>query len=287
MTKTMPELLQERAALVEAMAALLNKAKAESRILTAEEDARYEALDGDITAKDAEIGVLEAALQKDQARAARVAVLVQDLNQPANPQRRPHIQVGANRAADKPWNHIGEFMQAVHAAAGPGVDPRDWDPRLKWQAAATGQGGVVPADGGFLIHSDMSMQLFEIGMAAAQLAPRCAPAPIGEGFDSTSIPAYDVTSLASGSLFGGITFYSGWQTQQAVKDSSTRTEKAVDKIVQSVVAIQLIAANEHGALQRAQDRTSCILTMTAERRDRFRDRYTPGAFRQECPWVNE
>jgi len=86
---------------------------------------------------------------------------------------------------------------------------------------------------------------------------------------------------------GSITFYSGWQTQKAVEASSIRTEKAVDKIVQSVVAIQLVAAGEHTLLQRAQDRTSCILTMSVERRDRFRDRYTPGAFRQECPWVNE
>jgi hypothetical protein len=61
----------------------------------------------------------------------------------------------------------------------------------------------------------------------------------------------------------------------------------VDKIVQSVVAIQLVTQNEHTLLQRAQDRVSCILTMTTERRDRFRDRYMPGAFRQECPWVNE
>jgi len=104
---------------------------------------------------------------------------------------------------------------------------------------------------------------------------------------SLSVRGISVFIALSVLALGSITFYSGWQTQKAVEASSIRTERAVDKIIQSVVAIQLVAANEHTLLQRAQDRTSCILTMTAERRDRFRDRYTPGAFRQECPWVNE
>jgi hypothetical protein len=104
---------------------------------------------------------------------------------------------------------------------------------------------------------------------------------------SVSVRGISVFIALAVLTLGGITFYSGWQTQKAVEASSIRTEQAVDKIGQTVVAIQVIAAGEHTALQRAQDRTSCILTMTPERRDRFRDRYTPGAFRQECPWVNE
>jgi len=110
---------------------------------------------------------------------------------------------------------------------------------------------------------------------------------IGYKEANLSVRGISVFIALSVLALGSITFYSGWQTQKAVEASSIRTEKAVDKIVQSVVAIQLVAAGEHTLLQRAQDRTSCILTMSVERRDRFRDRYTPGAFRQECPWVNE
>ena len=110
---------------------------------------------------------------------------------------------------------------------------------------------------------------------------------IGYKEASLSVKGIGGLIVATVLFLGGITFYSGWQTQKAVEASSIRTERAVDKIIQSVVAIQLVAANEHTLLQRAQDRTSCILTMSVERRDRFRDRYTPGAFRQECPWVNE
>ena len=110
---------------------------------------------------------------------------------------------------------------------------------------------------------------------------------IGYKEASLSVKGIGGLIVATVLFLGGITFYSGWQTQKAVEASSIRTEHAVDKIIQSVVAIQLVAANEHTRLQRAQDRTSCILTMSVERRDRFRDRYTPGAFRQECPWGNE
>src|SRR3990167_8375041 len=99
------------------------------------------------------------------------------------------------------------------------------------------------------------------------------------GYKEASLSVRGIGGLivATVLFLGGITFYSGWQTQKAVEASSIRTERAVDKIIQSVVAIQLVAGNEHTALQRASDRTSCILTMTTERRDRFRDRYTPGA----------
>src|SRR3990167_10946123 len=95
---------------------------------------------------------------------------------------------------------------------------------------------------------------------------------IGYKEASLSVKGIGGLIVATVLFLGGITFYSGWQTQKAVEASSSRTERAVDKIVQSVVAIQVVAANEHKLLQRAQDRTSCILTMTAERRDRFRDR---------------
>src|SRR3990167_4351468 len=109
------------------------------------------------------------------------------------------------------------------------------------------------------------------------------------GYKEASLSVKGISVFIALAVFalGGTTFYSGAQTQKAVEASATRTEKAIDKIVQHVTAVQLLANNEHANFQRAQDRTSCILTMTSERRDRFRDRYTPGAFKQECPWVNE
>jgi hypothetical protein len=110
---------------------------------------------------------------------------------------------------------------------------------------------------------------------------------IGYKEASLSVKGIGGLIVAAVLTLGGITFYSGWQTQRAVEAGSARTEKAVEKIGQSMVAIQLITQTEHGTLERAQDRNSCILTMSPERRDRFRDKYQAGAFKQECPWVSE
>jgi hypothetical protein len=44
---------------------------------------------------------------------------------------------------------------------------------------------------------------------------------------------------------------------------------------------------EHFHLRIAQDRTSCILTMTVEERVVFRNRYQIGAFEQMCPWMGK
>ena len=74
--------------------------------------------------------------------------------------------------------------------------------------------------------------------------------------------------------------YGGWRTETTIATSLARLE-------QSMVAVQVVDGSEHRSIRLMQDRTSCIMTMSPERRDRFRDRYTPGAFKQECPWVNE
>ena len=78
----------------------------------------------------------------------------------------------------------------------------------------------------------------------------------------------------------GAILYSGWRTE-------TTLAAIVGRIEQTIVATQVLDNAQHQTLLHVQDRTSCILTMTPERRDRFRDRYTPGAFKQECPWVSD
>jgi hypothetical protein len=46
-------------------------------------------------------------------------------------------------------------------------------------------------------------------------------------------------------------------------------------------------SKEHVRLALAQDRTSCIVTLTFEQREQFRKDFRPGAFRQWCPWVQD
>lgn len=48
-----------------------------------------------------------------------------------------------------------------------------------------------------------------------------------------------------------------------------------------------IMTKEHMSLRIAQDKTSCILSLTVEERAAFRLRYQQGSFRQWCPWMDE
>lgn len=75
-------------------------------------------------------------------------------------------------------------------------------------------------------------------------------------------------------------FYSGYLTKEAVLGQN----KAVGEALASV---QSTTATEHKSLRTAQNRISCILTMNQEDRIRFRNRYQQGAFKQECPWLDE
>ncbi len=52
-------------------------------------------------------------------------------------------------------------------------------------------------------------------------------------------------------------------------------------------SIATAMSREHLSLKVSQDRTSCIITMTASERETFRNHYQPGAFKQMCPWVDE
>jgi len=67
----------------------------------------------------------------------------------------------------------------------------------------------------------------------------------------------------------GSNLYAGWRVESAV------------------VAIVEVSKKDHGVLRTSQDRTSCIVTMKSDEREKFRADYRPGAFKQWCPWVEE
>ena len=59
------------------------------------------------------------------------------------------------------------------------------------------------------------------------------------------------------------------------------------RIEAAIASTRALAFTEHLRLLAAQDRTSCILTMTQEDRTQFRLNYRGGAFEQVCPWLAE
>lgn len=113
-----------------------------------------------------------------------------------------------DRAEDKPWGGVGEFLMAVrHAELHKG---NDIDPRLR--KLATGHAEGIDSEGGFLVGTDMATTLYEKANEEGLLVGRCAQQPISAGSNSLAIPGVIENTRANGpttTRYGGIQTY--WQ----------------------------------------------------------------------------
>jgi len=117
-------------------------------------------------------------------------------------------------AGDQPWSSLGEQLMAVKNTAI--TNGRNHDPRLK---AVTGISEGIPADGGFLVHTDYATTLLEKTFAASALISRVFRMPLGPTSNAIKIPAVADSSRADGSRAGGIRAY--WAAEGGTKTAST------------------------------------------------------------------
>ncbi len=96
---------------------------------------------------------------------------------------------------------FGEQLLAVVAAEAPGTV---LDPRLQIVAAATGAGGAVPSDGGFLVQVDFATEVLRRMYDIGQVSSRVMRLPVGPNSNGLKIPAIDEKSRVDGSRWGGI-----------------------------------------------------------------------------------
>lgn len=191
---TKKEYLAKRKVLLDEAEALLNEGKLE-----------------DFAAKEQEIKDLDAKYEEIAKAQANMNALKDSAVVPPDIlDNTGRVVVGDNRESKKPWNSFGEFLVAVRSAAEPGLQPNDWDPRLKWTNAASGI-GRTPADGGFLVQHDVATEIISNGYEQSQLAPLCRKVPIGENSDGLSVNVVDETSRATGSRWGGVQVY--WRNE--------------------------------------------------------------------------
>ncbi len=119
--------------------------------------------------------------------------------------------------ADKPFESLGEYLQAVAIA---GMRPGEriagkatgtMDPRLRSrmtpQAAASGMNEAVPSEGGFLVEKDYSQKLIEKAHQTGKLPGLCNGIPIGAGSNGLRAPFIKESSRATGSRLGGVRVY--------------------------------------------------------------------------------
>lgn len=108
--------------------------------------------------------------------------------------------------AERPFESFGDQLAAICKAEKPGSDI---DKRLLAinTKAATGGSALVGTDGGFLIQSDFSNEIFQIMHGTASLYNLCDKHQVSENADGLEVPYIDETSRATGSRWGGVQVY--------------------------------------------------------------------------------
>jgi HK97 family phage major capsid protein len=120
--------------------------------------------------------------------------------------------------ADKPFESLGEYLQAIAIAAMPpgeriagkptGVKDRRLISRMSPEfRAASGMNEAVPAEGGFVVDKDWSQTLIQKAHETGKLPGMCRTIPIGEGSNGLRAPYIKESSRATGSRLGGVRVY--------------------------------------------------------------------------------
>jgi HK97 family phage major capsid protein len=197
----------------EQQTAILNKALAENRALTEDEQTQIDAL-------EVEIKNLEKSIELQNKLDAREAASKKPENEPLFAEPKDHTK--------KTWNRFGDFLMAVKNASLPGglIDNRLFQ-------NSTGMNEQVNSEGGFMVEQDYVKQLMELTHEEGQVANRCFKMSLGQNSNGVKIPAIDETSRANGSRYGGVQSY--WagegQTVTASKPKLKKVEIELEKLM--------------------------------------------------------
>ena len=169
--------------------AVLNKAEAEDRFLTEDEQKEIDKYEAEIRAWDESIG-----------RAEKLLAIEPEDRTTETPEVKPSPNKGND---EKRFATFGEQLLAAYRAAMPGGTV---DERLSTRAAS-GLNETTPSDGGFLVQQDFVTELLKRTYETGILASRAKKIPISTNANSMKINAVDEDSRANGSRWGGVQTY--------------------------------------------------------------------------------
>lgn len=124
----------------------------------------------------------------------------------------PTIRVGADRQADRPFENLGQQLQAIAGHFGANIGG-PVDKRL--YATVSGASGNVGSDGGFLIQKEFATELLDTTIEGGDLLGQCDTHEVGANADGLEVVYLDETSRATGSRFGGVQVYRGAEADAA------------------------------------------------------------------------
>ena len=168
--------------------AVLNKAEAEDRFLSEEEQKDIDKYEEEIRAWDESIGRAEKLL----------AIEPEDRST-----EKPEVKPTPAKDTEKRFSSFGEQLMAAYRAAMPGGKV---DERLSTRAAS-GLNETTPSDGGFLVQQDFVTELLKRTYETGILASKVKKIPISTNANGMKINAIDEDSRANGSRWGGVQTY--------------------------------------------------------------------------------
>ena len=168
--------------------AVLNKAEAEDRFLSEEEQKDIDKYEEEIRAWDESIGRAEKLL----------AIEPEDRSS-----EKPEVKPTPAKDNEKRFASFGEQLMAAYRAAMPGGKV---DERLSTRAAS-GLNETTPSDGGFLVQQDFVTELLKRTYETGILASKVKKIPISTNANGMKINAIDEDSRANGSRWGGVQTY--------------------------------------------------------------------------------
>ena len=193
---TMKKVLEMKAkredARLKAMA-VLNKAEAEDRFLTGEEQKEIDGYESEIRSWDESISRAEKLL----------AIEPED----RSATEKPEVKPTPSKGEEKRFATFGEQLLAAYRAAAPGGKV---DERLTTRAAS-GLNESTPSDGGFLVQQDFVTELLKRTYETGILASKVKKIPISTNANGLKINAVDEDSRANGSRWGGVQTF--WEAE--------------------------------------------------------------------------
>ena len=168
--------------------AVLNKAEAEDRFLSEDEQKDIDKNEEEIRAWDESIGRAEKLL----------AIEPEDRST-----EKPEVKPTPAKDNEKRFASFGEQLMAAYRAATPGGKV---DERLTTRAAS-GLNESTPSDGGFLVQQDFVTELLKRTYETGILASKVKKIPISTNANGMKINAIDEDSRANGSRWGGVQTY--------------------------------------------------------------------------------
>lgn len=229
--------LEQLKAKREAQNAILNKAIAENRAMTAEEITSQNAL-------EVEISNLEKTIEIQAKADARAAEDKKAVNEPV-------FTDVKDLSADKPFKNFAEQLKAIRAAAATGatIDKR----LLQINNSALGANTSNPADGGFLVQSDFAQGMMETAATSGNILPLVDSFEISSNSNSLKWNDIDETSVAA-TVYGGVIVY--WAAEAGTVNASN------PKLIKKELELEKLMgfAYTTGELDNDSDFTSQLMT---------------------------